>query len=107
VEYAAAHIQHMQKALMEMNLHDEIPLHRISGRQGLRTQDKPFERRGRGSPSMGASPDPPLGGQESRPHGRKRSAVVELILGNMGSMQRETRPSIQREDQLTMETQSE
>src|SRR5215470_13809310 len=34
----------------------------------------------------------------------KRSAVVELFLGNMGSIQRETRPSIQREDQLTMET---
>ena len=37
----------------------------------------------------------------------KRSAVVELFLGNMGSIQRETRPSIQREDQLTMETQLE
>src|ERR1700745_1056529 len=36
----------------------------------------------------------------------KRSAVVELFLGNMGSIQRETRPSIQREDQLTMEKQS-
>ena len=34
----------------------------------------------------------------------KRSAVVELFLGDMGSMQRETRPSIQREDQPTMET---
>ena len=31
----------------------------------------------------------------------KRSAVVELFLGDMGSMQRELRPSIQREDQLT------
>ena len=37
----------------------------------------------------------------------KRSAVVELLLGNMGSIQRETRPSIQREDQLTMETKLE
>jgi len=37
----------------------------------------------------------------------KRSAVVELFLGNMGSIQRETRPSIQREDQLTMETKLE
>src|SRR5258708_33769619 len=34
----------------------------------------------------------------------KRSAVVELFLGDMGSIQRELRPSIQREDQLTMET---
>ena len=32
---------------------------------------------------------------------------VELFLGNMGSIQRETRPSIQREDQLTMETKHE
>src|SRR6201997_2074999 len=37
----------------------------------------------------------------------KRSAVVELVLGNMGSIQRESRPSIQREDQLTMETKLE
>jgi RNA-directed DNA polymerase len=37
----------------------------------------------------------------------KRSAVVELFLSNMGSIQRETRPSIQREDQLTMETKLE
>ena len=37
----------------------------------------------------------------------KRSAVVGLLLGNMGSIQRETRPSIQREDQLTMETKLE
>ena len=37
----------------------------------------------------------------------KRSAVGELFLGNMGSIQRETRPSIQREDQLTMETKLE
>jgi len=37
----------------------------------------------------------------------KRSAVVELLLGNMGSMQRETRPSMQREDQPTMATQLE
>jgi hypothetical protein len=37
----------------------------------------------------------------------KRSAVVELFLGDMGSMQRELRPSIQREDQLTMETKLE
>ena len=35
----------------------------------------------------------------------KRSAVVELFLGDMG--QRETRPSIQREDQPTMETKLE
>jgi hypothetical protein len=28
----------------------------------------------------------------------KRSAVVELFLGDMGSMQRELRPSTQRED---------
>ena len=35
------------------------------------------------------------------------SAVVELFLGDMGSIQRETRPSIQREDQLTMETKLE
>jgi RNA-directed DNA polymerase len=37
----------------------------------------------------------------------KRSAVVELFLGNMGSIQRESRPSIQREDHLTMETKLE
>jgi hypothetical protein len=37
----------------------------------------------------------------------KRSAVGELFLGNMGSIQWETRPSIQREDQLTMETKLE
>ena len=37
----------------------------------------------------------------------KRSAVVELFLGNMGSIQREIRPSIQREDQPTMETKLE
>ena len=37
----------------------------------------------------------------------KRSAVVELFLGDMGSIQRETRPSIRREDQLTMETKLE
>ena len=37
----------------------------------------------------------------------KRSAVVELFLGDMGSMQRELRPSTQREDQLTMETKLE
>ena len=37
----------------------------------------------------------------------KRSAVVELFLGDMGSIQRETRPSIQREDQLTMGTKLE
>src|SRR6266850_8587083 len=37
----------------------------------------------------------------------KRSAVVELFLDDMGSIQRETRPSIQREDQLTMETKLE
>src|ERR1035437_1856568 len=37
----------------------------------------------------------------------KRSAVVELFLGDMGSMQLELRPSTQREDQLTMETKLE
>jgi RNA-directed DNA polymerase len=37
----------------------------------------------------------------------KRSAVVELLLGNMGSMQREIRPSMQREDQPTMPTKLE
>jgi hypothetical protein len=37
----------------------------------------------------------------------KRSAAGELFLGNMGSMQGETRPSMQREDQLTMETKLE
>ena len=37
----------------------------------------------------------------------KRSAVVELFLGDMGSIQRELRPSIQREDQPTMETKLE
>src|SRR5215470_8256445 len=37
----------------------------------------------------------------------KRSAVVELLLGNMGSMQREMRPSMQREDQPTMATKLE
>ena len=37
----------------------------------------------------------------------KRSAVVELLLGNMGSMQRETRPSMQREDQPSMATKLE
>jgi RNA-directed DNA polymerase len=37
----------------------------------------------------------------------KRSAANELFLGNMGSIQRETRPSMQREDQLTMTTKLE
>src|ERR1700674_2401193 len=37
----------------------------------------------------------------------KRSAAVELFLGDMGSIQRELRPSTQREDQLTMETKLE
>jgi retron-type reverse transcriptase len=37
----------------------------------------------------------------------KRSAAGELFLGNMGSIQWETQPSIQREDQLTMETKLE
>src|ERR1039457_4860548 len=37
----------------------------------------------------------------------RRSAVVELFLGDMGSIQRELRPSTQREDQLTMETKLE
>src|SRR5437588_261679 len=37
----------------------------------------------------------------------KRSAVVELFLGDMGSIQRELRPSIQREDQQNMETKLE
>src|SRR6202790_604790 len=40
-------------------------------------------------------------------HMGKRSAVVELFLGDMGSIQRELRPSTQREDQLTMETKLE
>ena len=37
----------------------------------------------------------------------KQSAAVELLLGNMGSMQRETRPSMQREDQPTVATELE
>lgn len=37
----------------------------------------------------------------------KRSAAVELFLGNMGSIQRETQPSMQREEQLAMETKLE
>jgi hypothetical protein len=37
----------------------------------------------------------------------KRSAVVELFLGDTGCIQRELRPSTQREDQLTMETKLE
>jgi hypothetical protein len=37
----------------------------------------------------------------------KWSAVVELFLGDMGSIKRELRPSILREDQLTMETKLE
>ena len=37
----------------------------------------------------------------------KRSAVVGLLLGNMGSMQREIRPSMQREDEPTMATKLE
>ena len=37
----------------------------------------------------------------------KRSAVVELLVGNMGSMQWETRPSMQREDPPTMATKLE
>src|SRR5215469_6174673 len=37
----------------------------------------------------------------------KRSAAGELFLGNMGSIQRETRPSTQREDQPTMKTKLE
>src|SRR5579864_7430124 len=37
----------------------------------------------------------------------KRSAVDELFLGDMGSIRWESRPSIQREDQLTMETKLE
>jgi RNA-directed DNA polymerase len=37
----------------------------------------------------------------------KRSAAVEMFLGNMGSIQRESQPSIQREDELTMETELE
>src|ERR1700692_2754538 len=40
-------------------------------------------------------------------HMGKRSAVVELFLGDMGSIQRELRPSMLREDQLTMETKLE
>jgi RNA-directed DNA polymerase len=37
----------------------------------------------------------------------KRSAANELFLGDMGSIQREARPSMQREDQLTMTTKLE
>ena len=37
----------------------------------------------------------------------KRSAAGELFLGDMGSIRRESQPSIQREDQLTMETKLE
>ena len=37
----------------------------------------------------------------------KRSAADELFLGDMGSIQRELQPSMQREDQLTMETELE
>jgi len=40
-------------------------------------------------------------------HMGKRSAVVGLLLGNMGSMQRETRPSMQRKDQPAMATKLE
>ena len=47
---------------------------------------------------MGASSDPTLRGRESRLHG---------FLGDMGSIQRELRPSILRDDQLTMETKLE
>ena len=34
----------------------------------------------------------------------KRPAAVELFEGNMGSIQREIRPSMQREEPPTMET---
>src|SRR6187397_3475851 len=37
----------------------------------------------------------------------KRSAAVEVLVGNMGSIRRETRPSMQREDQPTMATKLE
>ena len=37
----------------------------------------------------------------------KRSAAGELFLGDMGSIRRESQPSIQRKDQLTMETKLE
>src|SRR5690242_9937013 len=37
----------------------------------------------------------------------KRSAVVEVLVGNMGSIRRERRPSMQREDQPTMATKLE
>jgi RNA-directed DNA polymerase len=37
----------------------------------------------------------------------KRSAVVEVLVGNMGSIRREIRPSMQREDQPTMATKLE
>jgi hypothetical protein len=51
---------------------------------------------------------PPPHSEDGRAgHMGKRSAVAEFFLGNMGSIQRETRPSIQREDQPTMETQLE
>src|SRR5258705_8859374 len=37
----------------------------------------------------------------------KRSAVVELFLGVMGAIERETRASVQREEPWTMETKGE
>jgi RNA-directed DNA polymerase len=37
----------------------------------------------------------------------KRSAAVEVLVGNMGSIRREIRPSMQREDQPTMATKLE
>ena len=37
----------------------------------------------------------------------KRSAVGEVFLGNMGSIQWELRPFMQREDQPAMETELE
>src|SRR5689334_25405267 len=37
----------------------------------------------------------------------KRSAAVEVLVGNMGSIRGEARPSMQREDQPTMATKLE
>jgi len=60
------------------------------------------------STSIQWAPPPTRHSEDGRPgHMGKRSALVELFLGDMGSMQRELRPSIQREDQLTMETKLE
>src|SRR6202158_5527195 len=55
-----------------------------------------------------SAPPPTRHSEDGRAgHMGKRSAVVELFLGDMGSIQRELRPSTQREHQLTMETKLE